>query len=538
MTPRFSHALLIVSVLLNLAACGTRMAKQDDPSSGQPFYPDDSMALEQRQLETQRRDATMSLEEAAELSAGMKDYQPFQAMEIIRTLDSVPSNYLTTLIDQQHHDPEFTEWLELALQIRTVAISATPDSVAAREWVKYHYAHKVTQNDFSELVHHYRAGFKPPARVAVLLPAHGRLSAAARAIRDGIMSAYLDRPGDSVIRFYSSGQDSEAAIAAYQHARYDGAQHIIGPLDIDSTRTIANLANLTIPVLLLNEGSQVDRADESEPIEDEFMGAGRHERYTGVVNSLSLSTTEEALAIAAKALARGQFNAIMIIPDDGWGARVATAFQAAFESGGGQIVASARFNSNENDHSSVLTQLLKIDESRQRKSELQSWLGVPLTFEPVRRYDFDFIFLAANPTEGREIKPLLRFHDTGDVPVYAMGRIFNGRQQNTANQDLNGIIFPSTHWQLQVPGNSDNLPASIRGGVYGNLYALGMDAWHLLSWLPLMQKDPDLWFHGKVGSLRRQSNGRFEREPAWAQFTSGQPFEFTWPHTDEAKTNQ
>ena len=42
----------------------------------------------------------------------------------------------------------------------------------------------------------------------------------------------------------------------------------------------------------------------------------------------------------------------------------------------------------------------------------------------------------------------------------------------------------------------------------GNFYALGQDAWRLLPWLPLMQKDPDLWFPGDVGALRLQANGR------------------------------
>ena len=60
--------------------------------------------------------------------------------------------------------------------------------------------------------------------------------------------------------------------------------------------------------------------------------------------------------------------------------------------------------------------------------------------------------MAANPKEGRELKPLLRFHDAGDIPVYAMGRIFSGKVQQASNQDLNGIVFPVTAWQLQVSG--------------------------------------------------------------------------------------
>ena len=391
----------------------------------------------------------------------------------------------------------------------------------------------VDRSGFSELVADYSALFPVPLQVAVLLPAEGRLSAAARAIRDGIMGAYLDQPGDSVIRFYSSGQSSESAIAAYQQAIDDGAMQIIGPLHIDSTRTIAKLAELTTPVLLLNDMTSGDMTSGDMTSGDMTSGGkapgiqGNTDR-AGIVTSLSLSTTEEAAAIAAMALAQGQREALIMVPDNSWGKRIEAAFTVALEQGGGQITASAHFNSAESDHSAMLQQLLKIDVSKQRKSDLQSWLRVDLNFEPSRRHDYDFIFMAANPVEGRELKPLLRFHDAGDVPVYAMGRIFSGRMKRTSDQDLNGIVFPTTRWQLRSIGDATITPASVRGGENGNLYALGQDAWRLLPWLPLMRKDPDLWFPGEVGSLRLQTGGSLYREPAWAQFSAGVPTAFQW----------
>ena len=72
-------------------------------------------------------------------------------------------------------------------------------------------------------------------------------------------------------------------------------------------------------------------------------------------------------------------------------------------------------------------------------------------------------------------------------------------------------------------------PDSVRDGAFRNLYALGQDAWQLLPWLPLMQKDPDLWFPGNVGALRLEANGRLYRKPAWAQFSGGQPKPYQWP---------
>jgi len=220
-----------------------------------------------------------------------------------------------------------------------------------------------------------------------------------------------------------------------------------------------------------------------------------------------------------------------LVPDSAWGARIETAFATKFTQGEGRIADTTHFNSAVEDYNDMLTRLLKIDESKQRKADLQSRLGIPLNFEPSRRDDFDFIFMAATPEEGRELKPLLRFHDAGDVPVYAMGRIFSGKTQLASDQDLNDIVFPVTAWQLQNAGTVTPALESIRDGTYGNLYALGQDAWRVLPWLPLLQKDPDLWFPGDIGALRMQADGHLERQPAWAKFSAGQPVPFQWPET-------
>ena len=474
--------------------------------------------LRSRLFGLERDPSGRSLAEAAELSVGMASYQPELALEILRSLESVSSGTLERLIAGQQHDPEFIEWLELTLQVRTTMMRGESTGAAARYWANYHYGHLVSRQNFTKLVSSYRSLFPVPSRVAVLLPDTGGLSAAAKAIRDGILSAYLDHPGDAVIRFYSSGENSETAIAAYLQARDEGAMQIIGPLQIESTRALSSQKNPSIPILLLNEP---DKDVSDDP------------RRQAFVNSLSLSQTEEAQTIAARILARGQKRALILVPDNAWGGRIATAFTSAFESGGGQITASARFDSSEIDHSDMLTQMLKIDESRQRKADLQARLGVPLTFEPIRRDDFDLIFMAVSPAQGRALKPLLRFHDAGDVPVYAMGRVFSGRIETTADQDLNGIVFPSTHWQMSETNGSARDEAlsltSVRSGTYGSLYTLGQDAWRLLPWLPLMRKDQDLWYTGGVGSLRLQANGRLYREPVWAQISAGRPVPYQWP---------
>ena len=288
---------------------------------------------------------------------------------------------------------------------------------------------------------------------------------------------------------------------------------IIGPLRKTSVQAMTELGGLGLPVLALNT---IDAADTAV-------------RRENLLFSLSLSQEAEARAIARRALQNGWTSAIMLTSQNSWGQRMETAFGDEYVSGGGKITANAQFEPAENDHSELLTGLLKISESTDRKNRVQATLGISLNFEPIRRDDFDLFFLAATPVQGRQLRPQLRFHDAGDKPVLAMGRIYAGASDRIADRDLNGIFFPGTQWQLDQAENPESPDlASLRGGNLASLHALGIDAWNLLPWLPLMRKDTDLHYPGAVGSLFMNQHGRLLREPAWARFSRGRPVPAEW----------
>jgi outer membrane PBP1 activator LpoA protein len=108
--------------------------------------------------------------------------------------------------------------------------------------------------------------------------------------------------------------------------------------------------------------------------------------------------------------------------------------------------------------------------------------------------------------------------------VYATGRIYSGQPDPPGNQDLDGVRFPLTPWELQH-NSADAIPdlASLRRGASGSLFALGQDAWSMLTWLDLMRKDPDFIFHGQSGHYRMDRTGRLVRQPAWGEFRLGRP---------------
>ena len=435
----------------------------------------------------------------------MERYDTHAGVALLQLLEDLPSGFLDRLPQAAETASRLDDWPQLAVTMRRALVSGANLEDVANAWTADHPGHVVSGEGFLELARAYRELFQVPTNIAVLLPDEGGLGAAGAAIRDGLIGAFLQAGAEQRLRFYPTADHPESAVSAYFAAVNDGAEWIIGPLRRESVEALSGLGSLGVPFLMLN-----NPPDGSTLLQE------------NLVYSLALSQEMEARAIARKALTDGMHAAIALSADTPWGQRMEAEFSEAFRTGGGQLLASARFNPAESDHSDLLTRLLQIDQSQGRKDRLQATLGISLSFEPTRRDDFDLIFLAAEPGQGRQIRPQLRFHDTGSKPVLAMGRIYSGALNPDLDLDLNGITFPTTHWHLSQAANDLSL-SSVRNGTLGSLHDLGVDAWRLLPWLPLLRKDPDLRMHGALGELFMDGSGRIHRDPVWARFERGVP---------------
>jgi len=480
-------------------------ARPDLPSGSLNRYNNLSAQLHQLLSLPVSRD----ISRAAKLSSSIDTYDPHAALAVIGSLDNVSSGELEVRADNPRAEQRLTGWLDLALVIRQNLVAPDQVSEAMANWKARHPYHPLTGNEALDLWLRYRQQFTPPRKLAVLLPGPGRLGAAGAAVRDGLMSAFLDNPGSTEILFFATGDEPESAISAYFSAMDAGADWIIGPLQKTSIEAILNLAGFATPILALNE---VPSSFNAPP------------GLSGQIFGISLSQEKEAMAVAEHAVRSGFERAVVLAPESTWGEKMALAFQGEFLQENRELIAAVRYVESDNDHSPVIERILKIDESKARKNRLENTLQMPLEFEAVRRNDIDMIFLAANATQAKLIRPQLRFFDAGDIPVYATGRVYTGLPNPVANQDLNGIRFPITPWQLEHTGR-DDIPelASIREGSLASLYSIGYDAWKLLPWLEIIRRDPDFGFPGQSGVYGAGNNGNLQREPAWAIFSRGRP---------------
>src|SRR3546814_9858573 len=101
-----------------------------------------------------------------------------------------------------------------------------------------------------------RDGYRPPLKLAVLLPLSGNLATAGASVRDGLLAGYYgERRTRPEILFYDTANSSGGAIAAYNKAVDDGADQVLGHLGSDGVDAVFRSVQPGVPVLALNRGN-------------------------------------------------------------------------------------------------------------------------------------------------------------------------------------------------------------------------------------------------------------------------------------------
>jgi len=349
-----------------------------------------------------------------------------------------------------------------------------------------------------------------PRQIALLLPLSGRTAPAGQAIQNGFFGAYfstvLGLEEQQTVRVYDVNSEGGAS-AAYTTAVADGAEFVIGPLLRNNVIALANDILVPVPVLTLNYLP-----------DDTLAPPGLYQ--------FALAPEDEARSAAERALADGHTRAVALVPNNDWGRRVLSSFSTEFEALGGTLLDYRTYTPGIQDFSDTIESLMALSGSDRRYKRLRANIGGPLQFDPRRRQDSEFIFLAADAPAGRLLKSQLKFHYSGDLPVYSTSSIhaMDGR----SNADLNGIMFADTPWIVAPQSWIEALPPLY--GEYwpeerrlGRLHAMGYDAYQLIAALFAARTGTMQEIDGATGKLYLDHDGRVRRKLAWAQFQRGEP---------------
>jgi len=348
-----------------------------------------------------------------------------------------------------------------------------------------------------------------PRRIALLLPLSGNAAGVGEAIRNGFLGAYFASASGlddgQTIHIYDVIAEGGAS-AAYAAAVADGAEFVVGPLLKDSVVELANDILVPVPVLTLNYLP-----------DDTLAPPGLYQ--------FALSPEDEAVAAARRALADGHTRAVALVPNNDWGRRLLTSFTRELEGLGGTLLDYRSYTPGKQDFSDEIEILMGLSGSVQRYQRLRANIGGPLQFDPRRRQDTDFIFLASDAAAGRLLKAQLKFHYSGDLPVYSTSSV--NAMDGRSNTDLNGIMFADTPWVVDPQPWIAHLPDRFaefwpEERRLARLHAMGYDAYNLIASLFGARGGTMVELDGATGTLYLDATGRVHRKLAWAQFQRGQ----------------
>ncbi len=417
-------------------------------------------------------------------------------------------------------DPVVRGWLSLgalAVQTGRQGIGWNNGVVRWRETNPNHPAMTIVDD--------FRLGDLPlakyPRQLALLLPLSGNAASAGSAIQNGFLGAYFRSAGGlddrQTIRIYDV-QAEGGASAAYATAVADGADFVVGPLLRPDVSELANDILVPVPLLTLNYLP-----------DDTLAPPGLYQ--------FALAPEDEAVAVAERALADGLRRAVALVPNSDWGRRVFASFATTFEALGGTVLDQRSYVSGNPDFSDTIEDLMALSGSVRRYQRLRANIGGPLQFDPRRRQDAEFVFLAADAAAGRLLKSQLKFHYSGDLPVYSTSSIY--AMDGRSDVDLNGVRFVDAPWVIAPQPWFEQLPALYREywpeqRRLTRLHAMGFDAYHLVGAIYTARNGWIDEIDGATGRLYLDQDSRVHRRLAWAEFRRGQPVPLPEPEPDPA----
>ena len=420
--------------------------------------------------------------------------------------------YALTSLDSQQLDAlastadsyELRGWIELArvYQDDQYSIRSQLDSIA--QWRRIWARHSAAGRLPAPLNALQVTWEERPTHLALILPLQ---EPAGNAIQEGFLSAYyqalsVSREVPQISVYDSTGIDSIYGL--YNQAMENGADLVIGPLNKNLVNQMQEWEEPPVPTLALNYADEL--------------------QLTANLFQFGLAPEDEIAQAINLAWESGYRNAAVIMPDTLDYERLEAFFNESWQNKGGQVVSSANFLGDA-DYAAIIKRLMAIDSSEARAEKLLELLPrSSMEFTPRRRTDIDFIFLVANPRQGRQIKPTLAFYFAENIPVFSMPSIYDGQDNQQENRDLDGIVFTDAPWVLNPSEElREEMLANFRQtqGPLQRLRAMGIDSFRLYPRLNQLADKQINSLRGTPGIITMSENLRIHRRLEPARFENG-----------------
>ncbi|WP_367143612.1 penicillin-binding protein activator [Pantoea stewartii] len=309
---------------------------------------------------------------------------------------------------------------------------------------------------------------------------------------------------------------SQPIAQVMQQAQQDGATLVVGPLLKNNVETVAN-SQTPLNVLALNEPEHI----QNHPNMCYF----------------ALSPEDEARDAAHHIWDQGKRQPLLLLPRNGLGDRVATAFAKEWQSLGGGTVLQQRFGSvselkqgiNSGAGISMSGTPVVIPSASQPQNVSVAGLTIPApqTSAPAASESgaVDAAYIVSTQDELQLIKPMIsmRTGSRSNVALYASSRSAQAGAGPDFRLEMEGLQYSdipllsgANPGLMQQAARSFNNDYSLV-----RLYAMGMDAWTLANHFNQMRQVPGFSLDGNTGKLSATPDCVINRKLTWNQYRQG-----------------
>ena len=341
-----------------------------------------------------------------------------------------------------------------------------------------------------------------PKTIAVLLPFSSNFRQHAEAIQQGILAASANQ--EARLIFIDSQTETSAL---KQQLATEQVDFVIGPLLKEQVDAISQQADWTIPTLFLN-----GKTDVAQQSADKFY--------------FSLSVEDEAHQMAMLFKQKNYKQPVLMASRNPLSQRMAEQFGRDWKQVAGKEPEVYWF-ADQAGMESTIKQLLETAASEQRIREISQLAGEGVKAEPHSRQDIDAIYLLADPSQTRLLKPYIDVSvapTKTTVPVYASSRSHQKSAEFTDRRDLQGLTFTEMPWMLSA-GQQQEFRQQFeqlfpqQDETLQRLFAMGYDSYNLIFRLKQQQQFPALRYQGLTGNLALSTGGQVQRQLTWGKYS-------------------
>ncbi|MGB3726273.1 MAG: penicillin-binding protein activator [Glaciecola sp.] len=384
-----------------------------------------------------------------------------------------------------------------------------------QQWLTQYADAPIALNVPSQISQYLLLNSQQQQRTAVLLPLSGRLTSQGNAIKQGVLTAYLDRlelqSNQQVpsLTFIDTGSLSQLSsdVNAGTLSEFD---MIIGPLLKSHVEQLASFDLNKAKKVLLNN------IDETQAFDNNL--------YT----YYALSPEQEAVQLANVIYSRNVTNPVLINDSSAMGKRLSEAFSEQWS----RLHPAGANTSKPNNLTEIaytnnksmrigITSALDVLQSQRRIQQLSNLSSERVYSVTRNRRDVDAFIVFAKPEDLELINPIIEssisLFTEQQVPVFASSYSYNHKQNKNTQRDLKNLVFIDMPWLLPE-GRQSALSAQINTlfnqppSAFLRLFAFGYDALALSENMAQLSTFKHMHIKGLSGTLQISDDKTLLRE--------------------------